>query len=517
MGARRQPAGPVRRRLLALRLLQPVPDHAGRAFLVGPRLLRPGARSRRWERAAGRLDDVRRVADRRRSLRGRRQRSRRRDRDGSRRPAGRAGRRSGSQALAFGWHTRLCAETGRELVAADDLGPRLRWTKSGAEQARLRAAGAIGSAAVDAILAAAAPGATEAEAVAEGVRVIVAGGGAVYGMGVSSGPSAHTYGPSSPAPYDGRRRLVPGDMFRIDLYGSVDGYCFDFGRSRVVGARATPTQQAVLVAARDSVLAGVSAVRVGATLGDVARACDEAIAASEWARGGDRLPPGLAAWGHAVGVGLEPPWIVATSTDRIEPGMCLAIERRIVDPGVGGSTYEENLLVTESGIELLSTSRSWIDDERRARGADRVAWDASWFIGCAPRNPQTGRRTRSSVTGSRRRVLFGSSARSSPAGPDTPSAMSVRHDTTEQRPPGDLRAVQKWLNQAAQTSSLDRPVVVPPVRSVEFRQLGEKAAVRADPGAVCAQPRHVRRAPESGSRLRIQPGTSGSAPSAPRG
>lgn len=268
----------------------------------------------------------------------------------------------GSQALAFGWHARLCAETGRELVAADDLGPRLRWTKSAAEQARLRAAGAIGSAAVDAIVAAAVPGATEAEAVAEGVRVIVAGGGAVYGMGVSSGPSAHTYGPSSPAPYDGRRRLVAGDMFRIDLYGSVDGYCFDFGRSRVVGARATPAQQAVLVAARDSVLAGVSAVRVGATLGDVARACGEAIAASEWARGGDRLPPGLAAWGHAVGVGLEPPWIVATCTDRIEPGMCLAVERRIVDPGVGGSTYEENLLVTESGIELLSTSRSWIDD-----------------------------------------------------------------------------------------------------------------------------------------------------------
>ena len=189
----------------------------------------------------------------------------------------------GSQALAFGWHARLCAETGREFVAADDLGPRLRWTKSAAEQARLRAAGAIGSAAVDAIVAAAVPGATEAEAVAEGVRVIVAGGGAVYGMGVSSGPSAHTYGPSSPAPYDGRRRLVAGDMFRIDLYGSVDGYCFDFGRSRVVGARATPAQQAVLVAARDSVLAGVSAVRVGATLGDVARACDEAIAASEWA------------------------------------------------------------------------------------------------------------------------------------------------------------------------------------------------------------------------------------------
>jgi Xaa-Pro aminopeptidase len=178
-------------------------------------------------------------------------------------------------------------------------------------------------------------------------------------MGVSSGPHAHTYGPSGPSPYEGRRRLAVGDMFRLDLYGSVDGYCFDFGRSRVVGAEPSAAQAAVLDAARDPVLAGVDRVRPGATLGDVARACDAALAETVWAREGRGLPPGLAAWGHAVGNALEPPFIVAGSEQPILPGMCLAVERRIVSPGVGGATYEENVLVGEDGASLLTTSRDW--------------------------------------------------------------------------------------------------------------------------------------------------------------
>src|SRR3712207_8054134 len=54
-------------------------------------------------------------------------------------------------------------------------------------------------------------------------------GGALYGLGLSSGPWAHTFSPSTPAAY-GRRRLEAGYMLRLDLYGSFEGYLFDLDR-----------------------------------------------------------------------------------------------------------------------------------------------------------------------------------------------------------------------------------------------------------------------------------------------
>lgn len=263
----------------------------------------------------------------------------------------------GTEAMSYRWHARLAA--GRELVDADDLGPTLRLLKSPAEQDLLRAAGRLGVEVVEAVLDAAVSGVTEAEAVAAGVERLVAAGGALYGMGVSSGPYAHMYGPSQPAPYEGRHRLQEGDMFRLDAYGSVDGYLFDFGRSLVVGAEPTPEQQDMLCVVRDSVRAGIEAVAPGRTLGDVARACDAVYDASAFARSGRAERPALAAWGHSLGLAWERPWIDADSEVVIEPGMCLAIEKRVAVPGTGGATYEDDLLVTGDGYELLTPARDF--------------------------------------------------------------------------------------------------------------------------------------------------------------
>jgi Xaa-Pro aminopeptidase len=261
----------------------------------------------------------------------------------------------GGEALAWRWGRELDARLPEHrLVEADDLGAGLRLVKSEAELDLLRAAGEVGARAVDAAMEAAVPNATEAEVGAAAIAEIIRAGGALYGLGLSSGPWAHTFSPSTPAAYS-RRRLTAGDMIRLDLYGSIDGYLFDFGRSRVVGRAPTQEQQEILDAVRDSVHGGTELLRPGETLGAVARRCEEVLSASAYARrhGLPQTTMG-GTWGHSLGLDWGAPWIESTSSTVIRSGMCFAIERRIEAPGIGGANYENDVIVTEASPEIVT-------------------------------------------------------------------------------------------------------------------------------------------------------------------
>jgi Xaa-Pro aminopeptidase len=261
----------------------------------------------------------------------------------------------GGEALAWRWGLELGVRLpDHRLVEADDLAAELRLIKSEAELDLLRAAAEIGVIAVEVAMEAAVPGITEAEVAAAAISEIVRTGGALYGMGLSSGPWAHTFSPSTPAAYS-QRCLKAGDMIRLDLYGSLDGYLFDFGRSRVVGRPPTQEQQEILDAVRDSVQAGTELLKPGETLGAVARRCEEVLGASAYAR---RHGPPLAmmggTWGHSLGLDWGSPWIESGSSTVILPGMCFAIERRIEAPGIGGANYENDVIVTDDGPEIVT-------------------------------------------------------------------------------------------------------------------------------------------------------------------
>jgi Xaa-Pro aminopeptidase len=261
----------------------------------------------------------------------------------------------GGEALAWRWGRELGTRLPEHrLVEADDLAADLRLVKSEAELDLLRAAGEVGARAIDAAMEAAVPGATEAEVATAAISEIVRAGGALYGLGLSSGPWAHTFSPSTPAAYS-RRRLKAGDMIRLDLYGSIDGYLFDFGRSRVVGRPPTQEQRHILDAVRDSVRAGTELLRPGETLGAVARRCEEELAASSFVRrhGLPRTMMG-GTWGHSLGLDWGAPWIESSSSTVVRSGMCFAIERRIEAPGLGGANYENDVIVTDAGPEIVT-------------------------------------------------------------------------------------------------------------------------------------------------------------------
>jgi Xaa-Pro aminopeptidase len=261
----------------------------------------------------------------------------------------------GGEALAWRWGRELDARLPEHrFVEADDLGSGLRLAKSKAELDLLRAAGEIGARAVDVAMEAAVPGAAEAEVAAAAIEEIVRAGGALYGLGLSSGPWAHTFSPSTPAAYN-RRCLNAGEMIRLDLYGSIDGYLFDLGRSRVVGRSPTREQQEILDAVRDSVRAGTELLRPEETLGAVAQCCEEVLGASAYARrhGRPRKMMG-GTWGHSLGLDWGSPWIESSSSTVIRSGMCFAIEQRIEAPGIGGANYENDVIVTDAGPEIIT-------------------------------------------------------------------------------------------------------------------------------------------------------------------
>jgi Xaa-Pro aminopeptidase len=151
----------------------------------------------------------------------------------------------------------------------------------------------------------------------------------------------------------GDRALHAGDLVVLDFGGVLDGYCSDLTRTVSVG---NPSPDALRLhgAVRDAQAAAIDAVKPGATTADVDRAARQVLVAH-----------GLGeAFGHGTGHGLgldvhEEPRVSKPRSDvppeRLEPGMVFTIEPGAYVPGFGGVRIEDDVLVTETGSEVLTS------------------------------------------------------------------------------------------------------------------------------------------------------------------
>jgi Xaa-Pro aminopeptidase len=252
-----------------------------------------------------------------------------------------------------------------DFVQLDTLIAELRSRKSPFELDRLREAGEVGDKAVAAMIETALkPGRTEAEAVAAGCAVAISSGVAVYDACVASGPNSDHYA-FGRLPSWTTRTLEVGDFFHVDTYGAVNGYLYDFARCCVVGGKASRDQREVLEAAIDAVNAGIAAIGPGARAGAVYEAVHSVLAqrsmlpkpVAEQGQDGEvlnALSTSFPAHGHSFGMGWEPPWLVEGADQTIEESMCFGIEAMAGMPRVGSAKFEQDVLVTRDGVELLT-------------------------------------------------------------------------------------------------------------------------------------------------------------------
>lgn len=261
----------------------------------------------------------------------------------------------GNDALPVGMFRKIAAAVpDASWTEAEPILAGLRAVKSPAEIARLRAAAEIGSRTIEAMMAAAVPGATHGDVVAAGMQVLVPAGGILYNSFMASGKGGDR--PSivrssfptwaAPAP------LEEGQWLRLGISGVLDGYYFDVSRSRAIGA-ASNRQVDAFEAAIAVVEEGIAALnRANVSAGDVATAGlrkQEAM--------GYPLKGVFSGLGHGIGLGWDSPWLVPQEKMKLVPGMVLNFERTLMQDGYLGD-FEETVLLTESGVERLTNAQT---------------------------------------------------------------------------------------------------------------------------------------------------------------
>jgi Xaa-Pro aminopeptidase len=236
---------------------------------------------------------------------------------------------------------------------ADHILTGLRSVKSPAEVEMLRHASRVGSRMLDAMMAAAVPGASHGEVLAEGMKVLIPHRGILYNSFMASGKGgeaperARANFPTWSSP----RVLEGGDWFRAGISGMLGGYVFDLSRSCPIG-QPTNRQVDMFEAAISCVEAAVEAVRPGALAGDLA----DAGLGRQRELGFD-LDSVFSGMGHGIGLGWDAPWLTPGEPTELVPGMVLCLERTVNQDGWLGD-FEETVLVTPEGFERLTDART---------------------------------------------------------------------------------------------------------------------------------------------------------------
>lgn len=158
-------------------------------------------------------------------------------------------------------------------------------------------------------------------------------------------------GPRSALPHGntGDRELGANDFLLIDYGGLFGGYPADITRTFCLGSPSDEMRKIHDLVLRAN-QAAIAAAGPGVPCGVVDQAARDVITQEGY---GQYF---IHRTGHGLGLEVhELPQIASGVEDLLLPGMVFTIEPGIYVPGVGGVRIEDNILVTETGVEVLTS------------------------------------------------------------------------------------------------------------------------------------------------------------------
>lgn len=176
------------------------------------------------------------------------------------------------------------------------------------------------------------------------------------------------------------RAIKNGDLVKVDVCASYQGYCADMARCFVVGVGA-PIVHSLIQSAEKALSAGIAMVRPAMRLGDVSSAIQKSIEADGYAVVRDFA-------GHGIGASMhESPEILnygtAGSGPKIQVGMAFALEPMLtagkhqvyieqrdgwtvktVDRTLAAHV-EDTVIVTDQGVEIITRATNMVEHEEK--------------------------------------------------------------------------------------------------------------------------------------------------------
>ena len=246
---------------------------------------------------------------------------------------------------------RAPSETAPVLVPTEGIVERARVRKDEYELKTIRTAADLLSAVAAGVFEEVRRGRTERD-VALAIDWRMRRGGfdrAAFDTIVAAGPNA-----ALPHAHPGERRLTEGDLVVLDFGGVYDSYCVDLSRTVSVGAASSRARE-VYAAVRAAHDRAIEAVHPGQSRFAIDQAARDVLAGQGL---GDAFGHGT---GHGLGIEVhEDPRLARRRPDvdgqdeSVAPGMVFTIEPGAYLAGWGGVRIEDDVVVTETGVEVLT-------------------------------------------------------------------------------------------------------------------------------------------------------------------
>jgi len=229
---------------------------------------------------------------------------------------------------------------------AGDVLAQLRLRKDKTEVEAMRRAVQIAQSALEATIPLIKTGMTEKELSAELVMQLFKHGSEPempFSPIVSSGPNS-----ANPHASPSERKLQEGDLLVVDWGAAHGGYISDLTRTFAVG-EVDAEYAKIHKIVQEANAAGRAASKPGVPCADVDKAARDVIEKSGYGKYFTHRT------GHGIGMeGHEDPYMRGDNMQLLEPGMAFTVEPGIYLAGKNGVRIEDNVVITESGADVLS-------------------------------------------------------------------------------------------------------------------------------------------------------------------